>query len=558
MRYAELAGLQTVFDSNSREFVTSTNGKEVFRADLSSQDGQDRTTEFFTDLLDLGEHERPFFAEALPHRFTDVPVVSETMMNAVSLINLESVRELSERIGADIDERRFRGNVVFDGWPPFAELDLVGKTIQIGDVRLEVVMRTKKCAATEVNPDTAKRDIDLPKLLMQEYGHFDMGIYARVVSGGTLEVGTDIAAESLLLDETPKDDWQNFQVERMEDESAVIRSFYLKPEDKGELKPFEAGQFLTLRVTPEGEESPIIRTYTVSSAPHDDHYRISVKREDEGLVSRHLHDVIKSGDHIDIKAPRGSFYIDPKETRSAVLIAGGVGVTPMISMARHIAKSGNQDQRALTVLHSARDTTQRAFSADFSDLAAQQPKKLRYFSFIGNAADSELTGKDFHAIGYMTPDVLKQILPMDDYDFFLCGPPTFMQAIYDALRSLGARDARIKAEAFGPASLKRVADSGTSQREALNEAEKAVVKFTKSGTEHSWNTGEPTLLELAESTGLSPDYSCRSGVCGSCKVKVLSGTVAYRTEPIAEHESDEALICCSVPGEGSEKLELDL
>jgi uncharacterized protein YcbX len=114
------------------------------------------------------------------------------MMNAISLINLDSVRDFEKRIGRAVDPMRFRANIYFDGWPPFRELDLVGKEISIGGVRLKVVMRTRRCAATEVNPQTARRDIAVPRMLMSTYDHPDMGVYAEVLGTGVIHPGDPI------------------------------------------------------------------------------------------------------------------------------------------------------------------------------------------------------------------------------------------------------------------------------------------------------------------------------------------------------------------------------
>lgn len=360
--------------------------------------------------------------------------------------------------------------------------------------------------------------------------------------------------------ESKRQAWRPFRVTRTEDESSVIRSFYLEPVDGDVLLPFQAGQFLTIRVKPRGGEKPVIRTYTVSSAPSDPFYRISVKREEAGTVSRHLHDNLAQGDILEARAPKGDFHIDAAEKRPAVLMAGGVGITPMISMARHVASEGlrTRHRRPLTVFHSAQTTEQRAFAGAFRDLEAGSDGAIRYFSLIDNPAAGESVGTDFAGTGYITADILQQTLPLDDYDFYLCGPPAFMQALYNTLRGLGVRDARIFAEAFGPASLIRVPDAGATRFEPQAEAEQAVVTFARSGFEQRWDRGEGTLLELAEAHGLNPEFSCRGGSCGTCATRLRSGAVAYRSEPTAEVAADEVLICCAVPAKGVDLVELEL
>lgn len=193
--HAKLAGLETSFDASTGEFVAEANDGGTLRFDLSSADGKRQAADFLTRLLDLSDADRPNFVEGSPHRFTDVSVVSETMMNAVSLINLDSVEAFGARIGETVDPMRFRANIYFGGWPPFSELDMVDREISLGRARLKVLLRTQRCAATEVNPGTAERDLRVPYLLRKTYGHLDMGIYAEVIAGGSIGPGDLITVD---------------------------------------------------------------------------------------------------------------------------------------------------------------------------------------------------------------------------------------------------------------------------------------------------------------------------------------------------------------------------
>ena len=367
-------------------------------------------------------------------------------------------------------------------------------------------------------------------------------------------------AAATLAAQARREAWRPYRVARTRDESRTVRSLYLEAADGDGDVSFEAGQFLTLRVTPEGCSAPVMRTYTVSSKPGDVGYRISVKREPQGLVSRHLHDVVQVGDVVEIKAPSGGFFIDATETRPAVLLAGGIGITPMLSMAAHVAAEGIRTRhlRPLTILHAAQTTAERAFAEPLRALEAGSGGAIRYFSVISRPEAGETPGEDFNGAGRITADTLRQVLSLDDYDFYLCGPGPFMQALYDALRTLGVRDGRIHAEAFGPASLRRAPDVGHAVFEPGAEADAAVVRFARSGFEQGWQKGGDTLLETAEQHGLAPAYGCRSGSCGSCAVKLKAGAVAYRTQPTAPVDDDDVLICCAVPAEGAEHVELDL
>lgn len=228
-------------------------------------------------------------------------------------------------------------------------------------------------------------------------------------SPNSLMAGDWAQADASLQAEKLRDTWQSLRVTRIEDESSVIRSFYLAAADGTPPLQYEAGQFLTIRTTPEGAEKPVTRTYTASSARSYATYRISVKREPTGVVSNHLHDTIKVGDIIEAKAPKGTFHIDTAEERPAILIAGGVGITPMISMTRHVMAEGQRTRhvRPLSVFHATQDTAQRAFNAEFRNLERQSQGAIRYYSIVNEVQSDETQGVDYNGTGFITAEVLQ-------------------------------------------------------------------------------------------------------------------------------------------------------
>lgn len=190
-----LAGLATRFDPVSRHLVISVQGHVVFDRKLTNEYTVREAEDFIARMFDLEDGMRPIFAYSGVHRFTDVSVVSKELMNAVSLINLDTVRDLEQRICAPVDPLRFRANIYFSGWEAGSELDLMGRTIRIGAARMRIIKRTRRCAATEVNPATARRDLKTPRLIMQHYGHADMGVYAEVIEGGEIRSGDTVVID---------------------------------------------------------------------------------------------------------------------------------------------------------------------------------------------------------------------------------------------------------------------------------------------------------------------------------------------------------------------------
>ncbi|GFE64939.1 MOSC domain-containing protein [Litoreibacter roseus] len=194
LNQAGLAGVHSTFSPDTSELsVVAGGAKHVF--DMSAKPGRDSAAAWLADHLKLQDEIPPNFVSAAPHRFTDVSVVSPQMMNAISIINRASVRDLEVRLGTKVDPARFRGNLELDGLPPWWELENIDAILQMGDVKLQLIMRTKRCAATEVNPTTAERDLRLPYLLRKELGHMDMGAYAQVIEGGILQVGQTVTCD---------------------------------------------------------------------------------------------------------------------------------------------------------------------------------------------------------------------------------------------------------------------------------------------------------------------------------------------------------------------------
>ncbi len=187
-RDSTLSLLNTAF--NDETGVLSISAPDASgQFDIATDTGKQQASLFLQTYLSLPDDETPQLFEASPHKFTDVSVVSVEMMNAVSLINVDSVKEFSKAIDHNVDPRRFRGNIHITGLSPFSELDMLEQHFTIGTARFKIVKRTKRCPATEVDLDTGERDLKVPQLLHKNYGHMDMGVYAEVLDGGVIFPG---------------------------------------------------------------------------------------------------------------------------------------------------------------------------------------------------------------------------------------------------------------------------------------------------------------------------------------------------------------------------------
>jgi len=380
-------------------------------------------------------------------------------------------------------------------------------------------------------------------------------------SPNSLMTGSWEQAEARLQAQALRDQWRPLRVARVVEESASIRSFYLQPADAGGWPAFSAGQHLPLRLTIPGQAHPVIRTYSLSSAPSDDFLRISVKRD--GLASAYLHEQIKVGSLLEAKAAQGQFVLDPEQRRPLVLLAAGVGITPLLSMLREVAYQNRRlrRRRVVWLIQSARQQAELAFSRELQELE-QENETLHWLRVLSQPETGLQEGLDFDLHGRIDVELLKAVLPFDDYDFVLCGPAGFTQALYDGLRGLNISDSRLHAETFGPSSLKRRPDqAGPAQDWPPAASIPVPVLFEHSAKEARWTPGSGSLLELAESRGLTPEFSCRGGTCGTCSTRIVSGQVTYPQPPANLPAEGEALICCAVPAarkDGTQPLVLDL
>ncbi|PSB32487.1 2Fe-2S iron-sulfur cluster-binding protein [Stenomitos frigidus] len=352
-------------------------------------------------------------------------------------------------------------------------------------------------------------------------------------------------------------DWRNFVVIRKVKESEEITSFYLEPEDKGDIPTFQPGQFLTIKLDISGQARPIIRTYSLSDYPEPHvYYRLSIKRElmpsgldvPPGIASNFMHDQIHEGAVIPAKPPSGKFILDVNKTLPAVLISNGVGITPMISMAK--AATRLNPDRPVWFLHGARDGRFHAFRDEIRAIAAQNSNLMLHFAY---SRPRDEDANHHHSVGYVDTALI-QSLVMQEAEYFLCGSPPFLESIRSGLKQAGVPDNHVFFEMFTKAS-KATSDRVTTDVDHAD-VEAAEIVFAQSNQTVIWQGDADSLLAFAEANGLNPPYSCRQGICGTCECKLLEGEVDYQTAPTAAIEDGSVLICISKPKTAKVVLEL--
>ena len=403
-----------------------------------------------------------------------------------------------------------------------------------------------------------------------------IGIYASLLAfvagaGVGLAVKDNSPAKSKQVksnntqDDTWKD-WRNFKIVKKEPESAEITSFYFQPVDGGKLPDFKPGQFLTMKLDIPGQDRPVIRTYSLSDYPESqDYYRLSIKREGSpkgldvppGVASNFMHDSITEGSIIPCKPPSGKFYLEVDNSIPAVLISNGVGITPMISMAKAVARKN--PQRHVWFIHGARNGEYHACREEVNQISQSHPNLHIHYRYSRPRPEDE--GK-YHTQGYADKQLLADtIIPeiksthndTPDAEYFLCGSPAFMDSLREGLSELDVAEDKVFFESFGGGKTKGKAKATSNNEGSVSSAE---VVFAQSNKTLTWTTEDGTLLEFAEANNINPDFSCRQGICLTCMCQLEEGEVEYLEEPGGEPDEGAVLICVSKPK--TDKIVLDL
>jgi len=350
--------------------------------------------------------------------------------------------------------------------------------------------------------------------------------------------------------------WRKFEVVRRIPECEHVVSLELVAHDGKAIPRFRPGQFLTLRAFPPGQSAPVKRCYSLSDAPASDHYRITVKRIGPpsrrsdavpGVMSTFLCDEATEGTILDVKAPAGRFCLDPERRTPRVMIAGGVGITPFLSMLASFEERGFD--REVQLFYGVPDPSMEVMGGWLENLAAAHADRFALHMCYSRTSPEAVPKRRAPvrcSMGRVDLALLKERLPSNNFDFLVCGPPLMLQQVTADLRAWGVPPERILYEAFGPDSVKQAAAGAPGQASGAP-AKGFQVTFARTGRSCTWDAAATSLLELAEREGVGIESNCRAGNCGTCWVAIKSGEVEYVHEPGQEPESGSCLACVAVP-----------
>jgi ferredoxin-NADP reductase/MOSC domain-containing protein YiiM/ferredoxin len=525
---------------------------------------------------------------------------------AVFVYQIESYRYWQEELSRDdFTHGQFGENFTVQGLAD--DQVCIGDRYQIGGAVFEVTQPRVTCFRVGIRMD----DPQMPALLVS---HHRPGFYFRVLTEGEVEAGQEIiklasgpqamtvaevdallylpghprqqlqralripalsrgwrasfqemldqsgqpAGNAGLTEASPPPAWPGFRslaVTGISRESETVISMDLADPGGGSVPAALPGQFLTLRLHPDPARRPLLRSYSLSGAPSASDYRISVKREERGAASQFLHTRVRTGDLLEVAAPRGTFILRPGQS-PVLLISAGVGATPVLAMLH--ALSAAQSSRDIWWLHGARRRADEPFAEESRALLAALPSAHRYVCY-SSPDPGDIQGRDYQTAGRLSAPVLAALDLPRDADAYLCGPPAFMADISAALAAGGFQAARIRTEVFGPGPSQTPgiapAAARPPHRPAGQPGSGPPVTFSRSDLTAPWDPGYASLLEFAEACDVPVRWSCRTGVCHTCETAVISGTVRYDPAPVDDPADGSVLICCSQP---SEDLVLDL
>lgn len=501
---------------------------------------------------------------------------------AVMVYQVESYEFWKKYLGRDdLEPGHFGENFTITGLPD--DDVCIGDRYRIGEAEFEVTQPRVTCFRVGMRLGEPK----MPNLLVSEHRP---GFYFRVITEGRVCSGDDIvrtkrgrhelsvadvdallylphrnseqlgkivdvpalspgwrqsfrdmldAQEGHVSAETaPPPAWAGFRplrVSAIRRESPQVMSIELESDDHVPLPSPRPGQYLTVRI-PGAGKSTLLRSYSLSGAPAAGKYRISVKRDDHGVVSRWLHEHIEPGSVVDAAAPRGEFYLTDG-SGPVVLISAGIGITPVLAMLH--ALSAARSARDIWWLHITRSRETQAFAAEVTTLIQSLPRarQLVFYTRTQGRLDQ--------------PAVAALGLPADA-TAYLCGPTRFMADMRDALSAAGLDPAHIHSELFGalPPINPGIVDDAPRKPPHAPAGKPGTgpsVTFSRSGLTVHWSSDYRSILDLAEACDVPTRFSCRSGVCHVCVTGVIDGATSYVSQPLEPPEQGSVLICSAAP-----------
>ncbi len=350
--------------------------------------------------------------------------------------------------------------------------------------------------------------------------------------------------------------FRKFTIQKKEyEQKSGICSFYLIPHDGKAIPSFNPGQHLFFRVNVPGQKKPLLRCYSISSSPFiKEYYRISIKKSlqpvdqpmvSPGIVSSYFYDHLKQGDIVDVRAPSGHFFIDLLSYKPVVLIAAGIGITPLLSMLNAICDAGAQ--RETWFFLGVKNKQNHIMQEHLKQIDAEF-ENIHIHTCYSQPRDGDIKGWDYDYAKHVSVDLLKKYLPNNNFEFYFCGPAAMIDSFTVDLTEWGVPLKSQHYEQFEKPEIQK--------KQTAIEVDKptATIKLSKTNKSFAWSDSGDSILDLALSNGANIDYSCRRGMCGLCQTTIKSGNVYYDEEPeyLPDLEQGMCLPCVAKTKQGLE------
>ncbi len=470
-----------------------------------------------------------------------------------ALFEVTQPRVTCYRVGIRMDEPRMAALLVAHHRPGFYFRVLEEGEVGAGDEIVKVAEGPERLTVAAVDallylPEPAKEELEralrIPALSSGWKSSFE-ALLLQMKQPGSPTGNAGLASPEQMATAAPG--FRPLKVARLDRESSNVVSLVLEPADGRPLTVPLPGQFVVLRLHPTADAPPVLRSYSLSALPDAGRYRISVKEEPHGIASTYLHTQLRAGDVLDVSAPRGAFILGRGDF-PVVLLSAGVGVTPVMAMLHALAEQASP--RAVWWIYGARNRLDHPFAQEARDLLAKLPHARSYVQYSRPDA-TDRQGVDYDAEGRLSVAVLEKLGVPRECEFYLCGPPVFLEQLTAGLGGWGVAPDRVHTEIFGSGRSitpgVKTAPGPAPHAPAGTPGAGPRISFARAGLTVSWDSKFQSLLELAEACDVAVRWSCRTGVCHTCECGLVAGFVKYDPGPLEPPAAGNLLTCCSRP-----------
>ncbi len=499
-------------------------------------------------ILLIGQFGENFTVEGLPDNEV---CIGDRYRIGSAVFEVTQPRVTCYRVGIRMNESRMPALLVEHHRPGFYFRVLQEGEVGAGDDIVKITDGPERISVAEIDAllylpghssEQLQRALQIPALSKGWQGSFQ-AMLQQDLSSSTAAGNPGLANE----EQAPA--WPGFRPMRVtgiQKESESVTSFVLAPIDGQPLSLCQAGQFVVLRMLVDAGKPPVLRSYSLSDLPAADHFRISVKRELNGIGSSFLCVHTQQGNVLEVSAPHGSFTLRPGQN-PVVLLSAGVGVTPVMSMLHTLVAQSSQNE--IWWIYGARNRADHPFREESRSLLKQLSRGREYIVYSRPAATDQV-GTDFDAPGHIDAALLERIGVSQGSDFYLCGPSSFLESMHDGLQNWGVPAGNVHTEIFG--SLEAITPGmaqvvHTPHLPQGPPGSGPPVSFARSGIAAAWDPKFGSLLEFAEACDVPVRWSCRTGVCHTCMTGLIDGSVVYNPEPLEMPALGNVLMCCSRP-----------